>query len=215
MRFFLVLVLLIAGCFKLSPPDGGSQTRFQGPRTFNAEDIALPSPYRIELVASGLTFPTGVTFDGEGTPYVTESGYSYGEVWDTPRLLRIDRQDRQTVIAVGENNGPWTGVTYLEGSFYIAEGGTHRGGRLLRVERDGNIRPIIDDLPSFGDHHVNGPVIGPDGRLYFGIGTFTNSGVVGDDNYRYGWLQRNPHAHDIPCRSDASQAGVRGHAGIV
>lgn len=108
MRFFLVSVLLIAGCFKLSPTDGGSQKRFQGPRTFNPDDIALPSPYRIELVASGLTFPTGVTFDGEGTPYVTDSGYSYGEVWDTPKLLRIDSQDRQTVMAVGENNGPWT-----------------------------------------------------------------------------------------------------------
>jgi hypothetical protein len=50
---------------------------------------------------------------------------------------------------------------------------------LLRVGRDGNIRPILGDLPSFGDHHVNGPVIGPGGRLYFGIGTFTNSGVLG------------------------------------
>jgi len=207
MWFLLLLVLPVAGCFRVSPPDGGSQAQFEGPRTFNAADIALPSSYRIELVASGLTFPTGVTFDADGIPHVTESGYSYGEVWDTPRLLRIDRQDRQTVIAVGENNGPWTGVTYLEGSFYIAEGGTHRGGRVLRVERDGNIRPLLSDLPSFGDHHVNGPVIGPDGQLYFGIGTFTNSGVVGEDNYRYGWLQRHPSAHDTPCR-DVTLRGI-------
>lgn len=200
MRYLILFVLLTTGCFKLSPPDGGGQTKFEGPRTFNAADIALPPSYRIELVASGLTFPTGVAFDSDGVPYVTESGYSYGEVWDTPRLLRIDAAGRVSVIAEGENNGPWTGVSHLEGAFYIAEGGSLRGGRLLRVRPDGTITPLLSELPSFGDHQVNGPVIGPDGRLYFSIGTFTNSGVVGEDNYRFGWLQRNPHAHDIPCR---------------
>jgi glucose/arabinose dehydrogenase len=207
MRYVILLALLTTGCFKFFPPDGGSQAKFDGPRIFNTADIALPPSYRIELVASGLMFPTGVAFDGEGTPHVTESGYSYGEAWDPPRLLRIDAQGQSTVIAVGENNGPWTGVSHLEGSFYIAEGGSLRGGRLLRVRPDGVVTPLLSELPSFGDHQVNGPVIGPDGRLYFGIGTFTNSGVVGEDNYRFGWLQRHPRAHDIPCH-DVTLRGV-------
>ena len=96
MRILLLLVLLTAGCFKLSPSDGGSQAHLEGLRTFSVADIALPPSYRIALVASGLTFPTGVTFDAEGTPYITESGYSYGEVWDTPRLIRIDAPGRIT-----------------------------------------------------------------------------------------------------------------------
>jgi hypothetical protein len=50
-----------------------------------------------------------------------------------------------------------------------------------------------------GDHQTNGPVMGPDGRLYFGIGTFTNSGVAGEDNAKFGWLGRFPSRHDIPC----------------
>ena len=191
----------------LPPSDGGSQAHFEGLRTFSVADIALPPSYRIALVASGLTFQTGVTFDAEGTPYITESGYSYGEVWDTPRLIRIDAPGRITVIAEGENNGPWTGVIYLEGSFYVAEGGAHRGGRLLRIRPDGTITPLLSELPSFGDHHVNGLVVGPDSLLYFGIGTFTNSGVVGEDNYQFGWLQRHPSAHDIPCR-DVTLRGV-------
>jgi glucose/arabinose dehydrogenase len=207
MPYLLLLVLLISGCFQLSPSDGGGQTKFEGPRTFSADDIALPPSYRIELVASGLTFPTGVAFDGDGTPYVTESGYSYGEAWDTPRLLRIDGAGRVSVIAEGENNGPWTGLSYLEGLFYVAEGGTLRGGRILRIRPDGTITPLLSELPSVGDHQVNGPVVGPDGRLYFSIGTFTNSGVVGEDNYRFGWLSRSPRAHDIPCR-DVRLRGV-------
>jgi glucose/arabinose dehydrogenase len=51
-----------------------------------------------------------------------------------------------------------------------------------------------------GDHHTNGPVIGPDGALYFGQGTSTNSGVVGEDNARFGWLKRHPGFHDTPCQ---------------
>jgi hypothetical protein len=60
--------------------------------------------------------------------------------------------------------------------------------------------PLLSGLPSLGDHHTNGPAIGTDGWLYFGQGTATNSGVVGVDNYRFGWLMRNPGFHDVPCR---------------
>jgi hypothetical protein len=37
-----------------------------------------------------------------------------------------------------------------------------------------------------------------DGRLYFGQGTATNSGVVGEDNYAFGWLKLASQFHDIP-----------------
>lgn len=62
-------------------------------------------------------------------------------------------------------------------------------------------------LPSRGDHHTNGPVIGPDGWLYFGQGTATNSGVVGEDNARFGWLARFPDFHDVPGQ-DITLAGI-------
>jgi len=49
-------------------------------------------------------------------------------------------------------------------------------------------------------------VIGPDGWLYFGQGTATNSAVVGEDSAAFGWLKRHPDFHDIPCR-DVRLAG--------
>ena len=70
--------VLLSGCYNLRPSTGGGQTSFSGARTVNAADIALPSGYRAEVVATGLTYPTGVAFDGSGRVYVTESGYSYG-----------------------------------------------------------------------------------------------------------------------------------------
>ena len=51
-------------------------TDFEPPRRFEPVDVALPEGYRIELVAEGLTFPTGVTFDDHGSVYVVEAGYS-------------------------------------------------------------------------------------------------------------------------------------------
>jgi glucose/arabinose dehydrogenase len=196
----LILALIsLSGCFAWRSPAGGSQATFSPPRTIQTDDIALPAGYQIQVVTTGLTFPTGVTFDEQGRVYVSESGYAYGEVWTTPRLLRIDADGRHTVMAQGTDNGPWTGVTFHKGDFYVAEGGERRGGRILRISTDGRMTALVEGLPSTGDHHTNGPVIGPDERLYFSIGTMTNSGVVGEDNAKFGWLTRYPQAHDIPC----------------
>jgi glucose/arabinose dehydrogenase len=195
-----LLLISVTGCFVMRPSHGGGQATFTPPRQAQAADVAVPAGYRIDVVAAGLTFPSGVTFDGSGRPHVVETGYAYGEVWTTPRLLRIEPDGRLTVVASGGKNGPWTGVTFHQGSFFVAEGGQLEGGRILRISADGQIATLVPDLPSQGDHHTNGPVVGPDGFLYFGQGTFTNSGVVGEENAQFGWLKRFPHLHDVACR---------------
>ncbi|WP_434345780.1 PQQ-dependent sugar dehydrogenase [Myxococcus virescens] len=198
--------LLLSGCFHLFGGGGGGKADFKPPRRVDPQDVAVPEGYRIEVVATGLTYPTGVAFDGEGTPYVTESGYSYGEDFAPGRLLRVEKDGRLTEVAKGEHQ-PWTGVTWHQGAFYVAQGGEQGGGRIVRVTPGGLMTPLVSSLPSLGDHHTNGPVVGPDGALYFGVGTATNSGVVGPDNASMGWLKRNPAFHDVPCR-DVTLAGV-------
>lgn len=199
--------LTVGGCYNLRPSDGGGQHVTQTERRVNPADVAVPSGYRIELVATGLTFPTGVAFDSNGVPHVAEAGYSYGEVFTTPRLLRVNNDGSTTEIARGTKNGPWTGVTFADGAFYVAEGGQLEGGRILRITPDGKITVLVENLPGQGDHHTNGPAVGPDGMIYFGQGTYTNSGVVGEDNFKFGWLKRFPKLHDIPCQ-DITLAGV-------
>jgi glucose/arabinose dehydrogenase len=200
LAFALVLASVLTGCYVLRPSSGGGQTTFHPPRRVNPADIALPQGYRIETVATGLTFPTGVTFDDQDRVYIIESGYSYGEVWTTPRLLRIDPNGRAVQIIAGTTNGPWTGATFHNGHFYISEGGEMAGGRILRVNTNGAVTVLASNLPSMGDHHTDGPVIGPDGWLYFGQGTASNSGIVGEDNAQFGWLHRHTNFHDISPR---------------
>ena len=195
-----LLLVSLAGCYNLRPSSGGGQTEFSAPRKVNPADVALPAGYRIEAVATGLTFPTGVAFDAQGVAHIVEAGYSYGEVFTTPRLLRVERDGKLTEVARGEKNGPWNGVAFANGAFFVAEGGQLQGGRILRISPTGAISSLVEKLPSMGDHHVNGPAIGADGQVYFAVGVATNAGVVGEDNFKFGWLKRFPRFHDVPCR---------------
>lgn len=188
---------LLPGCYVMRTSSGGGQGA-SNDRRINAADVAVPAGYRVEAVAKGLTFPTGITFGPAGAIYVVESGYCYGEVWTTPRLLRVESNGSTRELAKGGKNGPWTGVSFHDGNFYVAEGGALEGGRILKITEDGKITTLVDRLPSFGDHHTDGPVMGPDGWLYFGQGTASNSGVIGEDSANFGWLKRQPKFHDIP-----------------
>lgn len=167
-------------------------------RMLNPADIVVPDGYKIEVVSTGLTYPTSVTFDDDGKIYVIEAGYAYGESFTVPRLLRVDDISKTVEIAKGSNNGPWTCVTFHEGNFYISEGGALEGGKILKIEADGSVKTILENLPSYGDHHTNGVII-RNGYIYFGQGTATNSAVVGKDNMNFGWLSRKQDFHDIPC----------------
>lgn len=198
----LATPLLFSGCAELSgvvkkeaQTRGGAEAVFLGPRRVNPADVSLPPGYRIEAVATGLTYPTAVVFDDANRPHVIEGGYAYGERYTNARLVRIEPNGKKTTIAKGKNQ-PWTGATFHGGAFYVAQGGNP--GKIVRITPDGTQTVIADGMPSKGDHHTNGPVIGPDGWLYFGQGAVTNSGVVGEDNALFGWLLVRPKMHDIP-----------------
>src|SRR4051812_34034306 len=84
-----ILALHLLGCFALRSSAGGGQVTNVAGRAINPDDVAVPEGYSVTVVASGLTFPTGVTWDASGVLHVVEAGYSYGEVFATPRLLRV------------------------------------------------------------------------------------------------------------------------------
>jgi glucose/arabinose dehydrogenase len=158
----------------------------------------LPPGYKIEPVLWNLTLPSTVTFDDNGTMYVAESGYSYGEFRPIPRILKVDLIHNSTAVLVDRGlNGPITDIEFNKhnGVLYVS----HRG-IISAVDGRGHIKDLIVGLPSMGDHHNNQIAIGPDGRFYFGQGTVTNTGVAGEDSYAYGWLKTSPELHDIPCQ---------------
>jgi glucose/arabinose dehydrogenase len=186
-------------------PEPPRRVRYDGPRAIEPRDIQLPPGYDISVVATELTFPTSVTFDELGVPYVVEAGYAFGDTYAVPRIVRIV-QNNKTVVAQGQRNGPWNGAVYNDHKFYVAEGGLLKGGRILQVGKGGEPKVLASGMPSRGDHQTSGPALGADGMLYFSQGTVTNAGVVGPDNDATGWLLRFPRIHDVPCR-DVTLAG--------
>ena len=68
------IALLLPACFAMRPSSGGGQkAQFTPPRRAEPADVAVPAGYRIEVVAEGLTFPTGVAFDDSVVAWVVEA----------------------------------------------------------------------------------------------------------------------------------------------
>lgn len=153
----------------------------------------VPPGYRVELVLADLTYPTSVEFDEAGNMYVAEGGYIYGDDIAPARVLRFPRKG--DVETVADNlSGPVTDLLWHGKRLYIS----HRGK--ISVLENGTVRDLVTGLPSLGDHHNNQLAAGPDGKIYFGQGTATNSGVVGLDSFKMGWLAKYPDVHDVPAK---------------
>jgi glucose/arabinose dehydrogenase len=169
--------------------------RRRGSRRHAPEDIGLPGGYAAELVAGGFTAPVHVSFDPDGNAYVTESGHKSES---PPRVFRVDTSTGECHLVVDLSDrwtptGAATGAVWHDGGLIVTNTDT-----ILRVELDGTVRELVTGLPGLGDHQTNHPVIGPDGRVYWGQGCVTNMGVVGADNFGYEWLATFPDHHDVP-----------------
>src|SRR5690349_4240012 len=99
-------ILVLSSCYQMRGSKGGGQIADLPSRKTDPSSIALPNGFHIEAIASGLNFPTAVTFDENGALFVIESGYSYGEVWTEPKLLKVANDGSTTTIATGNRNGP-------------------------------------------------------------------------------------------------------------
>lgn len=153
-------------------------------RLMDPNDIYLPPGYQIEVYAQGLDAPNCMIFNEDGDIFIAESGFFSGN----PKLIRL-RNGIFEILA--ENfNPPITGIALREGNIYVS----HKG-MITAIYPDGTKVNIISGLPSNGDYCNNNIVFDLYGRLYFGQGTVTNSGVVGPDN---NWISQYPFAHDYP-----------------
>ena len=168
----------------------------RGSRRYAPEDIHLPDGYTAEVVADGLTAPVHVCFDPDGNAYVTESGHKSDS---SPRIYRVDLASGQRELVVDladrwTRTGSATGAAWHDGALFVSNTDS-----ILRIEPgSGAVEEIVTGLPGLGDHQTNHPVIGPDGRLYWGQGCVTNMGVVGADNFGYEWLATFPEHCDVP-----------------
>ncbi|SFR81870.1 PQQ-dependent sugar dehydrogenase [Anaeromicropila populeti] len=160
-------------CFYSFNPENEITERF-----LNPSDIYIVQGYGIEVFAQGLNSPISMIFTDNGDILVADSGLSTGY----PQILML-KDNHFEIVAEGFNI-PVTGINYMNGILYVS----HRGF-VTKILKDGTRQNIIMGLPSNGDN-TNSPVtFSMDNKLYFGQGTVTNSGIVGNDNK---WLTSSP-----------------------
>lgn len=163
--------------------------------------ISVPDGFKVEVVATGLDVPCAFDFDEGGRVYVAEMGSTGSSGYEQGRVVSINTDGTQEVIA-DEFVGAITGITFYEGEFLIVESGEF--GAIHWLSPDGDDRIVVEGLPGGGDNPASGIAVAHSERIYFAQGTRTNSGVVGSDNE---WLLHHPDLCDIPS-FDSALSGI-------
>jgi glucose/arabinose dehydrogenase len=159
----------------------------------SASAAQIATGYRVQVILSNLTYPSSVELDDRGNLYVAEAGYAYGDPKAKPRIMQRRLGGAFEAVIADGLEGPVTDLLWYQNKLYIS----HRG-KISTWQPGGKLTDLVTGLPSLGDHHNNQMAVGPDGKIYFGQGTATNSGVVGEDNFKMGWLKKHPKLHDFP-----------------
>jgi glucose/arabinose dehydrogenase len=169
-------------------------------RTLDATGFQVPPGYRVEIVAKDLSFVSALAVGDDGAIYAAESGTAFGRISAPARIVRIGPDSVDLVAPDHGFRPPIAGLAIFGATLFVSHQSTISSIDLATMA----VRDIVTDLPAGGEHANRSIAIGAAGgdgpRLYFGIGSATNSGVVGVDDYAFGWLKQAPFAHDVPCR---------------
>ena len=186
----------------------------RGPRILPAElrrpidrsVLERPAEFDVERFVESLTAPSAMAFDlDKNALLVAESGTDGRE----PRILGFDLSDGSTFRVYPQGKrflgfatipfrmyGPIGGMAVRDGVIYVSHRDADGMGVISTVGYDGKGKTVIAGLPAQGDYGVTDLEFDNDGRLYFGVGAATNSGVVGLDNWQAGWVQKHPKLAD-------------------
>jgi glucose/arabinose dehydrogenase len=169
------------------------------------DDITVPDGYRAVRVVNGLNFPSAFTFDDVGNIYILES-HTVPAPMLKPKIVRVTSAgaiDRVRLDGADAPNGDTAiGLMFHDGWLYFSHEQKDATFSISRVRpAGGTVEAVLRGVPTIGDHDVNHLLFAPDGTLYFGVGSATNSGVVASgDPVNQKWLAKHPEGHDIACK---------------
>lgn len=169
--------------------------------------VEYPPGLELRPYIKGLTAPTAIAFDSDGSLLIAESGIDNS----TPRIFGFKKDGaffnvwpRGKAVPFLERgfrlHGPIGGMVSSGGKLFVTHRDENGLGRVTAFSYDPTVPPktIVADLPARGDYGMTDIAVHPNGRLYFGVGAATNSGVVGLDNLQAGWTKRYPNFCDVP-----------------
>jgi hypothetical protein len=163
--------------------------------------IEYPAGCILTEVVKGLNCPTAMCWDSDGNMFIAESGIDGSE----PHIFGYHKDHTYFNIYPWKRHisfsptgfvlfGPIGGMDAYQGHLYVSHRDRNGKGVITALGYDGTHNTIVADLPAQGDYGVTDVRI-HNGRVYFGVGTATNSGVVGLDNFDL-WMKHHPEVHD-------------------
>ncbi len=145
-------------------------------------------------VQGGMDNPTVITFDSGRRLYI---GDISGSLWVAEDAERNGTAEALRHVADGFDL--LVGLVWRENELYVASSGKIEAWR----DSDGDqvvdlARTVVKDLPSLilRPHSNNGLTFGPDGRLYFGVGS-TTDGQVEQNEFAAAILSVKPDGSDL------------------
>jgi glucose/arabinose dehydrogenase len=177
--------------------------------TIDRAVVERPSDLQLTTFINDLDAPTAIDFDPQGNVILLLGGVGNLPVrivalsTTSDRRLDIYPAKRGLLDGVFSSElkvrGPVGGLAIKDGEIYLSHRDENGRGVISAFDYDGNRRTVVADLPAQGDHSVTDLAFHPiNGRLYFGLGSMTNSGVVGLDNWQKGWVNKNRQLADLP-----------------
>lgn len=174
-------------------------------KTIDRAFMEYPSGFELKPYIVNLTAPTAMAFDPQGTLIIAESGV--GNVG--PRIFGIHPDGKRFDIYPAGRRiplvdsgfkiySPIGGMVVDQGRIYISHRDAKGRGMITAFGYDGAHTTVVADLPAQGEYSVTDIALSPSGRLFFGVGAATNSGVVGLDDWAMGWVNDHPQFCDLP-----------------
>lgn len=147
------------------------------PVSVAGHSLNLPQGFGVTLVASNLSAPRFMAFDGSGSLAVAEDGAN--------RVVLLKHQNGQlagppTPLITGLSDP--TSVAFYQDFIYVAE---DRQVARYRYQNGtaSNREVIVPNLPAATDHHTRTIVFGPDGTLYLAMGSPCDVCAINDPRY--------------------------------
>lgn len=206
--FLLIVALSTTACSTLGQLawQAADQAGRYSTKRVVVDDIMVPTGYRAVRIVNGLNFPSAFTWDAAGNLYILES-HTVPAPMLQPKIVRVSTSggiDRVRLEGANAPNGDTAiGLTFHDGWLYVSHEQKDATFSISRVRPGGGVvEPVLQRVPVTGDHDINHLLFAPDGTLYFGVGSATNSGVVASaDPVNQKWLAKHPQTRDIPCRN--------------
>jgi glucose/arabinose dehydrogenase len=141
------------------------------PNQPTAAELQVPQGFAAYRWADNLFQPTVIGFSPDGRLFIAER---FGRVWTVADQDADGIAEQRVLFAEGFAE-PVTGLLVIDDqTILVSEAAAIV--RLIDSNNDGvadTREAVLPDLP-FGLHNSNGMALGPDGRLYFGLGSTCN-----------------------------------------